>query len=349
MVKQLATEIRWQDRRFHVPLERIKLSEEWGYDAVFAAEGRGSDALTPLGYVAGHTKSLKLGARIIQMPARPPASAARALMTLDHMTGGGRVIAGLGSSSRSAAEGLAGVPWGSPTEQMRDYVAILRQAFAGEPLDYHGKQYQTPSRGSAVAPMRVELEPTPAIPILVAATGPSNIKLAAEVADGWMPAHFAPGMLKPFLPLLEEGFARRTAPRRREDFEIWAHVDVLVDDDVGVAMRPFKEYAATYARSQSPFMNARGFPGLGERLAELVGAGHFEQAVREVPDDYVDGGWLVGPLARIRERIRRWLDSELTGLIIRYGPQVGADRSGAAERLEAFRAVAEAAGRVRRT
>src|ERR1700728_19943 len=103
MVEYLATEVRWQDRRFGLPLERIVLSEALGYDAVFTAEGHGSDALTPLGFIAGHTKRLKLGTRILQVTGRPPAIAARALMTLDHMAGGGRVIAGIGNGSLFSA------------------------------------------------------------------------------------------------------------------------------------------------------------------------------------------------------------------------------------------------------
>jgi alkanesulfonate monooxygenase SsuD/methylene tetrahydromethanopterin reductase-like flavin-dependent oxidoreductase (luciferase family) len=93
MVKYLATEVRWQNRLFSVPMERILRSEEWGYDAVFTAEGSGSEALTPLGYIAGHTKKLKLGTRILQITGRPPVAAARAMMTLEHMAGRGRVIA----------------------------------------------------------------------------------------------------------------------------------------------------------------------------------------------------------------------------------------------------------------
>src|ERR1700756_3640969 len=110
MVKYLATEVRWQDRRFGVPLERIMASEAWGYDAVFTAEGHGSDALTPLGFIAGHTKRLKLGTRIIQVTGRPPAIAARGLMTLDHMAGGGRVIAGVGSGGAFSAATQSGQP-----------------------------------------------------------------------------------------------------------------------------------------------------------------------------------------------------------------------------------------------
>src|SRR5437762_13186207 len=103
MVKFLATEVRWQDRRFGVPLKRVVLSEQWGYDAEFTAEGNGSDALTPLGYLAAHTTRLKLGTRILQVTGRPPAIAARAMLTLDHMAGGGRVLAGVRSGSPQSA------------------------------------------------------------------------------------------------------------------------------------------------------------------------------------------------------------------------------------------------------
>ncbi len=334
--------------KFAVPLERIVLSEQWGYDAVFTAEGRGSDAVTPLGFIAGHTRRLKLGTRVMQVTGRPPAIAARALMTLDHMAGGGRVIAGVGSGSAETAATQSGQAWGNPVARMRDYVAILRQAFAGDPLDYEGAELAVPYRtdGGDFEPQAIDLEPTPEIPIVVAASGAAITTLAAEVGDGWMPSFFAPGVLRSLRPLLDAGFARSGDPDKWQRFEIWAHVDMLVDDDVRAAMRPFKAYAVRWSAMQRPFMEARGYGDLAGRLAELVGAGRLEEAIRAVPDEYVDDGWLVGPPRRIRARVRPWLESELTGLIVRYGPQVGSDRSGAAENLDAFRAVAEAAGRV---
>jgi alkanesulfonate monooxygenase SsuD/methylene tetrahydromethanopterin reductase-like flavin-dependent oxidoreductase (luciferase family) len=347
MVKYLATEVRWQDRRFRVPLERIVASEEMGYDAVFTAEGHGSDALTPLAFIAAHTTRLKLGTRIIQVTGRPPAIAARGLMTLDHMAGRGRVIAGLGSASAFSAATQSGQAWGNPVERMRDYVTILRQAFAGQPLDYQGAEMTVPYRGDgpAFAPLPIDLEPTADIPIIVAASGPAITTLAAEVGDGWMPSFFAPGVLPSLQPLLDAGFGRSGETAKGDRFEIWGHVDMLVDDDVRAAMRPFKEYAVQWSAMQRPFMDARGYTDLADRLAELVAAGRTEEAISAVPDEYVDEGWLVGPVDRIRERARPWLDSGLTGLIVRYGPQVGSDRSGETENLDAFRAVAEAAGR----
>ena len=143
----LATEVRWQDRRFQVPMERILLSERLGYDAVFTAEGFGSEGLVPLAYIAAETSHLKLGTRILQVTGRPPSVAAMALQTLNHMSGGGRLIVGLGSASPMAAEGLQGRPWGQPVARMRDYVAILRQAFAGQPLHHVGAEWSVPYRG----------------------------------------------------------------------------------------------------------------------------------------------------------------------------------------------------------
>jgi hypothetical protein len=152
-------------------------------------------------------------------------------------------------------------------------------------------------------------------------------------------------MLAQMTPMLDAGFARRPGGRPA-DFAIWGHVDMLVDDDVRAAMRPFKRYAVTYAAMQREMIRARGYGDLADRLIELSAAGRFDEAVDAVPDAFIDDGWLVGPVARIRERARPWLECGLTGLIVRYGAQVGADRSGAMENLDAFRAIAEAAGRV---
>ena len=121
---QLATEIRWQDSRFMVPIERIQASERWGYDAVFTAEAFGSDAFTPLGYVAALTERLTLGTCIAQVTGRSPGVTAMSYQTL-HAMSGGRVMAGLGSSSGPLSAAVHGRPWGSPLERMRDFVTLL--------------------------------------------------------------------------------------------------------------------------------------------------------------------------------------------------------------------------------
>jgi alkanesulfonate monooxygenase SsuD/methylene tetrahydromethanopterin reductase-like flavin-dependent oxidoreductase (luciferase family) len=361
---ELATEVRWQDRRFEVPMKRILLSEKLGYDAVFTAEGHGSESLVPLGYIAGHTKHLKLGTRILEVTTRTPAMSAMGYQTLNHLTGGGRVIAGVGSSNPMACEGFAGRPWGNPVKRMRDFVSIMRQGLAGEHIDHQGEEWAAPYRGPAakgVVSPAIGLDVLSEIPLVIAAAGPQMIALAAEIGDGWMPPGWAPGIMSAFRPLLEQGFAR-AGDKGLDDFKIWSHVDMLVDDDVRAAMRPFKEYVVTWSQMQRPFMEARGYHELADRLAELIEAGNvsdiesrvhtggnllegklWQEAVDAVPDEYIDDGWLVGPVDRIRQNVQPWLDCGLTGLVVRYGPQLTHERI--VENLDAFAAVAQAAGK----
>lgn len=134
---------------------------------------------------------------------------------------------------------------------------------------------------------------------MVGAAGPNMISLAAELADGWFPAGFAPGVMSDLKPLLQKGFARAGNGKGFDNFEIWAHVDCNVDDDVATAMRPFKEYVVSWAEIQQPLMNSRGYPHLAERLIELRSAGQMAEAVAAIPDEYIDEGWLVGSITRI--------------------------------------------------
>jgi F420-dependent oxidoreductase-like protein len=343
---KLATEIPWQGSRFSMPAARIKLSEELGYDALFTSEGWGADGLTPLGYAAAITSRLTLGTSIAQTTARSPAATAMAMQTLDAMTGGGRVILGLGATRPYVAEGLHGIPWGEPLARMRDFVAIVKHGLNGESLDHAGKIMSIPYRGEGSQgsrAMQLLLQPAPDIPVLLAGSGPKMITLAAEIADGWLPRSFAPDMLKHAAPLLDEGFRRSGGKKSHADFQIWAHVDAMVNDDVDVAMLHFKEYVAHWAGSQRQQMVWCGRGDVCDRVEELMAANRLEEAVEAVPDDYIDHCWLVGPLSRIRRRIEPWLSSGVTGLIVRYsGPIAGV--TGPVEDFDFFRVIAGARG-----
>jgi alkanesulfonate monooxygenase SsuD/methylene tetrahydromethanopterin reductase-like flavin-dependent oxidoreductase (luciferase family) len=264
-----------------------------------------------------------------------------------------------------ACEGFQGRPWGNPVKRMRDYVTIMRQGLSGRPLDHPGDEWSAPYRGPGahgIVPMPIGLDVISDIPVMIAAAGPQMTVLAAEIGDGWMPPGWAPGLMPLFQPLLEQGFARAGNGKSLADFKIWAHVDVLVDDDVRRAMRPYKEYVVTWSHMQRPFMEARGYPDLADRLAELIAAGSgddaearvqaggtilegalWEEALDAVPDEYIDDGWLVGPVARIAKRVEPWLDCGLTGLVVRYGHQMTHDPL--VENLDVFAAIAEAAGK----
>jgi alkanesulfonate monooxygenase SsuD/methylene tetrahydromethanopterin reductase-like flavin-dependent oxidoreductase (luciferase family) len=347
---KIACEVPWQDRRFTLPLERIRRCERFGFDAVFTAEGLGNDALTPLGYLAAVTNRMALGTHIATLTARPPTVLAQGLQTIDAMAGGGRVIAGVGGGFPSSCEGWHGRPWGSPVTRMRDYVDVLRQVFRtsgpseadGTPIETtelfaesaRARLPETVSRQSAETSIPYAgpgalgvrgfvggLERGPSDPpIVLAAVGPQMITLTAEIADGWFPWGFAPGMLPAYEPYLKAGFAR--GGRRREDFDIWAIVDLVVSDDVRAGIDLFRPYVVEWAAQMRFQTEALGYHGMCDRIAELVAAGRREEALASVPDEYVDQAFLIGSKQRIASRLGAWTDSGATGLIFRYGPQV---------------------------
>ena len=117
---KLGLRLQWDEKRLRIPLERIQLVERLGFDSVWTAEAYGSDALTPLAWIAAHTSRLRLGTSVIQLAARTPAATAMALATLDELAGRGRVIAGLGLSGPQIVEGWYGQPWGRPSHRVRD-------------------------------------------------------------------------------------------------------------------------------------------------------------------------------------------------------------------------------------
>lgn len=373
---KIATEVPWGERSFSIPLERIRRCEQFGFDAVFTAEGVGNDALTPLGYLAAVTERMALGTHVATLTARPPTVLGQALQTIDAMAGGGRIIAGVGGGFPSSCEGWHGQPWGKPVRRMRDYVDVLRQVFrtAGsydgdgnpiEPTELYAESVRTrlgatvrrqsseisiPYAGEGalgVRPWVSALERGPEPPVVLAAVGPQMISLTAEIADGWYPWGFAPGMLPAFEPFLKEGFERAGADKRREDFQIWALVDLVVSDDVRAGLDRFRSYIVDWADPLRFQTEALGFSGLCDRLVELTSAGRYDEAMRCVPDELVDTMFLVGSHKRISERLTAWFESGATGLIFRYGPQVQLGHNAdLVEDMDVWETIARAAQRL---
>ena len=375
---QIATEVPWQSRNFELPLERIRRCEEHGFDAVFTAEGVGSDALTPLGYLAAVTRRLKLGTHVATLTARPPTVLAQGLQTINAMAGGDRVIVGVGGGFPSTCEGWHGQPWGNPVRRMRDYVDVLRQVFRtagavdadGQPIETTELYAWEHARARLPNPVRCQsseisipyaregahnvqpwvstLESGPADPpIMLAAVGPQMIALTAEIADGWYPWGFAPGMMPAYEPLLAKGFERPGARRRRQDFAIWALVDLLVSNDVKAGIDLFRPYVVEYAEHMRFQTEALGYHGMCDRLKELVLAGRRDEALASVPEEYIDDAFLIGPHARIAQRLKAWADSGATGLIFRYGPQAQTGAfTGLVEDLDIWETIGKAARRM---
>ena len=164
--------------------ETIRGAERLGFDSVWTAEAYGSDALVPLAWWGATTERIKLGTAIVQISARTPAATAMAAMSLDHLSGG-RLILGLGVSGPQVVEGWYGQPFAKPLARMREYIGILRDIWAREgPVTSEGPHYPLPiTDGTGLGkPLKSSIHPLRnEIPIYLAAEGPKNIAMAAEL------------------------------------------------------------------------------------------------------------------------------------------------------------------------
>jgi F420-dependent oxidoreductase-like protein len=321
----------YRGARLEVPVEQVRRAEQLGYHSVWTAEAYGSDALSPLAYLAAVTSRIKLGTAVVQIAARTPAATAMHALTIDALAGGGRVIIGLGVSGPQIVEGWYGQPWGTPAARLRDYVAIMKKVFAREPLVHEGREISLPYDGPGALgqgkPLRSILHPVAPIPVWIAAGGPVNSALCAEVADGFLPMGWGPDGASVYDPALAKGFAVRGG--RPDDFEVFGGVSVQITDDVAGTIAAMKPLTAMYVGGMGSAthnyhraaMARRGFPEAAARIHELWMAGRKDDAVAAVPDEYLDDGGLIGSVDRIRSRYPSWETRGLTGLIVRGEPE----------------------------
>jgi F420-dependent oxidoreductase-like protein len=327
---KLGLTIGYSGAQLRLPVQRIVRAEELGYDSVWTAESYGSDAMSPLAYLAAFTKRIRLGTGVIQLAARTAANAAMCAGTIDALAGGKRVIVGLGVSGPQIVEGWYGEPWGRPYYRLRDYVTIMRKIFQREaPVAHAGREISLPYGGPGSSglgkPLRSILHMNPEIPIFLGTENEATVKLCAELCDGWLPLGFVPGSMPHYRPWLEHGFARAGGGKSLDRFEIYPMLPVVIDRDVRAAFDRMKPDIALYAGGMgartknfhNDLMVRQGFPEAAARIQELYLAGRKEEAAAAVPDELIDLRALVGPPERIRERYRAWEDSGATGLIIR--------------------------------
>jgi F420-dependent oxidoreductase-like protein len=302
------------------PLELIALAQEaerLGYDSAWAAEAWGTDAVTVLAWLAATTSTLKVGSAIMQIPGRTPANTAMTAATLDLMSGG-RFLLGLGTSGPQVVEGWHGEPWGKPLTKTREYVEIVRAALRREPVELHGDQYDVPFTGDGATglgkPLKLLARPVrDRIPIYLAALSPKNVRLAFEIADGWLPIYFSPERAR-------DAFGYEP----RDGFDIAPSVQVIVSDDVDAArdvMRPILAlYVGGMGARGANFYNALvrryGYEEEAERIQQLYLDGKQREAIAAVPDALIDDVALVGPRERIRDRLAAWRESGATTLLV---------------------------------
>jgi F420-dependent oxidoreductase-like protein len=309
--------------------ELLAEAESLGYDSAWTAEAYGSDALTPLAWWGSQTSRIHLGTSIAQIAARTPTAMAMAAITMDHLTNG-RFILGLGASGPQVVEGWYGQPYPKPLARTREYVEIIRKVLArDEPVSYAGDQYTLPYPGGAglgkpvksiTHPLRKDL------PIYLAAEGPKNVALAAEIADGWLAIYFSPRVDGFYRDALAEGFAKPGAARDADSFEVAATVPVIIHDDVEEAAGFLRPVLALYiggmgAREVNFHANVfgrMGYENEAREIQDLYLQGKKEEAAALVPMSLIEETALIGPKEKIRDDLEAWRESCVTSMLL-YG------------------------------
>jgi F420-dependent oxidoreductase-like protein len=301
-------------------LPLVAEAERLGFDSVWVSEAWGTDAVSVLGWLAARTERIKLGSAIMQIPGRTPANTAMTAATLDLLSNG-RFLLGLGTSGPQVVEGWHGQPWGKPLGKTREYIEIVRAALRREVVQREGEHYRIPWDGLGATglgkPLKLMLRPLRTeIPIYLAALGPKNVALAAEIADGWLPIFVDPERFEDTF-----GPSLAAAPA---DFEIAATASVSVGDDVAALRDTLRPHLALYVGGMGAkgrnFYNALvrryGWEEEAKRIQELYLAGKQREAIAAVPDALVDAVALVGPKERISERLAAWRATPVTTLVL---------------------------------
>lgn len=324
---RLGLNMGYSGARLSPRLELVQEAERLGFDSVWAAEAYGSDVVSMLAWYAAHTERIRIGSAVMQMPARSPAATAMTAATLAELSGG-RFVLGLGTSGPQVAEGWHGRPFARPLARTREYVDLVRRALDGEMLVHDGEHYPLPYRGPDATglgkPLRMTLRVHHRVPVYLAAIGPRNVALAAEIADGWLPIFFSPERAEEvFGDHLREGFAGARQSDEQEMFDIAAVVPVVVTDDPARGRDAVRAQLALYVGGMgAPGRNyyfdlvcRYGYEQSATAIREAYLDARRRDALAAVPDELIDEIALIGTPDMIEDRLEAWQAAGVTTLI----------------------------------
>jgi F420-dependent oxidoreductase-like protein len=297
----------------------VREAERLGVAVAWSAEAWGSDAVTPLAWLAAQTDRILLGAGIMQISARTPVMTAQTAITLAELSNN-RFLLGLGVSGPQVVEGLHNQRFARPVERMRETIDVIRLAMAGERVSYEGRHIRLPLPDGEGKALRLALKPNTAIPIYIASLSPKMLELTGEVADGWLGTSFVPEGAEAFLSHIRDGAAR--AGRSLGDIDISQGGDVAFSDDVERLIAARKSRLAFSlggmgSATTNFYNNAYSRQGWAEVADEVRGLwvdGRRDDAAAAVPDDMVLATTLIGTEQMVRDRMRAWRDAGVTTL-----------------------------------
>jgi F420-dependent oxidoreductase-like protein len=299
--------------------------ERAGLDIVFVPEAYSFDAVSALGYLAASTERVQLASGILQLYTRTPTLTAMTAAGLDYVSDG-RFILGLGASGPQVIEGFHGVPYDAPIARTREVIDICRQVWRRETVQHHGKHYTIPlpaEQGTGLGkPLKLINKPVrERIPILVAALGPKNVELAAEIAEGWQPIFYLPEKAQDVWgKALASGQAKRDPALG--DLDVYAGPALAIGENV----EPMREFVKPQLALYIGGMGAKGknfyhtlatrygYGAAADRIQELYLSGDKDSAVKAVPDELVRDISLIGTRGFVKERLAAFREAGVTAL-----------------------------------
>ncbi|KWX21727.1 F420-dependent oxidoreductase [Mycolicibacterium wolinskyi] len=318
--------------------------ERAGLDIVFVPEAYSFDAVSALGYLAASTERVQLASGILQLYTRTPTLTAMTAAGLDYVSDG-RFTLGLGASGPQVIEGFHGVPYDAPIARTREVVDICRQVWRRERLQYEGKHYRIPlpaDQGTGLGkPLKLINKPVrERIPVLLAALGPKNVELAAEIAEGWQPIFYLPEKANDVWgDALKAGRAKRDPALG--DLDVYAGPVLAIGDDVEPLREFVKPHLALYiggmgAKGKNFYhalATSYGYGAQADRIQELYLAGDKDAAAKAVPDELVRDVSLIGSAGFVKERLAAFRESGVTTLNVVPIGATSADRVKLIEQL----------------
>lgn len=297
-------------------LQIVQEAERLGYDSVWAAEAYGSDTATVLAWLAGQTSTIRLASGIFQIPARSAAMTAMTAATIDQLSDG-RMILGIGTSGPQVSEGWHGVRFGKQLTRTREYVDVLRMALARERVVYEGESITLPLPDGPGKALKLTISTVQdKIPIFIAAIGPKNTQLAAEIADGVIPMFFSPEHVSVMRQEIQTGVDRANQdssrpPKTIDDVEIAPGVQVYVGEDWEAARNLMRPFIALYVGGMGSrdknfykqLVERYGYEDAAKEIQDLYLDGKKDEAMAAIPDDLIDAVTLCGPKEHVKERL----------------------------------------------
>jgi F420-dependent oxidoreductase-like protein len=311
--------------------------ERAGLDIVFVAEAYSFDAVSALGYLAASTQRVELASGILQLYTRTPTLTAMTAAGLDYVSDG-RFTLGLGASGPQVIEGFHGVPYDAPIARTREVIEICRQVWRREAVQHRGKHYTIPlpaEQGTGLGkPLKLINKPVrERIPILVAALGPKNVELAAEIAEGWQPIFYLPEKAHEVW-----GEALATGQAKRDpalgELDVYAGPVLAIGENV----EPLREFVKPNLALYIGGMGAKGknfyhtlatrygYGAAADRIQELYLSGDKEGAAKAVPDELVRDTSLIGTRGFVKERLAAYREAGVTTLNVVPIAETAADR-----------------------